>query len=179
MRYTRLLLLLPLVLLGAGCSGPVTDSMIRGSDASATSTATPTQSPSRPFFPRILDPLVDRLTDYAEEVAERTEVTVPEDFPITLPFYAGATVTGADIAEQETQRSAVLSMWTEDDVETLNAWYLLYTENEGWELISESASDGFAAQVWKKGEERLVISLTWVEAQSRTVISIVLTQPRS
>lgn len=170
MRHSRFLPFLLIALLGAGCSGPVTDSMIHGSPVQTAATTAATSAPSmeQPSHRSLLAKILDPWGDFTDEI------TVPDDFPITIPFYAGATVTGAEVVEKDGRQSAVLSMWTKDDVETLNAWYHVYTEDEGWELISESTSQGFATQAWKKGDDRLVTSLTWIEAQQRTNISVVL-----
>mgnify|MGYP000004522637 CR=1 FL=1 len=149
MRNLFLVPLVALVLFGAGCS------------------SSPEDVKHRSWFWKIADPwgtFVD-------------EVKIPEDFPMVVPPYPQSTVQGANLATNVGQHHSILSLSSPDDVETINAWYRSRIQDAGWELNSESTSTEFSTQAWKKGEDRLVVSFTWISAQSQANISVVLSQP--
>ncbi|MEO5927568.1 MAG: hypothetical protein ABIO72_02595 [Patescibacteria group bacterium] len=149
MRRQLLAASLLLTLCGAGCSA---------------SADTPTIH--RSWVWKILDPWGTFVED----------VQVPIDFPVAVPYYENATITGIAKSTDHGKQNFVLSMSTVDNIETMDAWYRAKAAEVGWEEISISVTDELVSQAWKKGDDRLVISLIPDAVLKQTRISIVYVQ---
>ncbi len=106
----------------------------------------------------------------APQTEVATEVTLPADFPTTVPLYPGVVIKNVQEVMQDTTRNITLTLETPDGVADINTWYRGALSENAWAVTSDRNVGGYTLL---KGEQENVAVFMQAAARSDLGVSVI------